>query len=264
MLTRKVLIGMSIMFLSSNAQAANLVTNGDFEQNGGLGQITGGVSYATGWTSGTPTDATYAFNFIVDSTADSAGFPSVNTPTAGTNIYLWGPNTPVANGGPVANGFTGSPTGGDFMGMDGAYATAAISQTISGLVTGQEYELSFDWAASQFTDQTGDTTQSLQVTFGSDVVSTTPFDLPGKGFSGWMHYTTTFTAGSSSQILSFLAVGSPAGLPPFTLLDGISLTEKTIPPSPVPEPSSLALLGLGAIGFAVRSFSRRRASQKSL
>lgn len=239
----------------------NLVTNGSFEQNGGVGQIAGGVSYATGWTTGTPSDATYAFNFIVDANADSSGFPSVFTPQAQTNIYLWGPNTPANKGGSVANGFQGSPDGGSFLGMDGGYATAPVSQVISGLTVGTQYTLSFQWAASQFTDANLPTTQSLGITFGTETASTPQFNLPGKGFSGWMNFSTDFTASSVQQTLSFLAqAGGPSALPPFTLLDGVTLIEKTN--NVVPEPSSILMLtaGLLCVGVYRRRHLRAQAA----
>ena len=246
----------------SLAWSANLVSNGDFETNGGLGQISGGISSAAGWTSGTPTDATYAFNFIVNGNADSLGFPSVNSASMGTNIYVWGPNTPAGKGGPVSNGFTSSPNGGYFMGMDGGYATAAVSQTINGLTPGDEYNLSFEYAFSQFTDQVGATTQSIQVDFGSQQTSTPSYNLPGKGFSGWQTYSYKFTAGSASQTLSFLAIG-PYGLPPFALLDNVVLEPTTNPPPPpaVPEPASLSLAALGACAVFGR-YRRLKARQK--
>jgi hypothetical protein len=62
----------------------------------------------------------------------------------------------------------------------------------------------------------------------------------------------TFTANSTSELLSFLAVGTPSGnLPPFALLDGVSLTA-------VPEPSNWAMMlaGFGGLGFA--AVRRRR------
>jgi len=233
----------------SLAWSANLVTNGDFETNGGLGQIdvSPAISYATGWSSGTPTDATYAFNFIIDANADNAGFPSVNTPTLLTNIYVWGPETPAGKGGPQNNGFTGSQNGGYFLGMDGGYATAAMSQMINGLTVGTSYTLSFEYAFGQFTDQFLATDQSITVGFGGDTDTTGTYNVPDRGFSGWHNYSKAFTATSSSQLLSFLAVG-PYGLPPFAMLDGVRLEETTgpPPPNPIPEPATLTLAALGA------------------
>lgn len=250
--------GLTLIPAAGSQAGINLVTNGSFENNGGVGQIGGGVSFATSWTSGTPTDATYAFNFMVDAKADSLGFPSVFTPTAGTNIYLWGPNTPAGKGGPVNNGFTGSPDGGYFLGMDGGYATAAVSQSISGLTVGAQYTLSLTWAASQFTDATGATTQSLGITFGSETASTTPYSLPGKGFSGWQNFSTDFTATSTQQTLSFLAqAGGLSALSPFLLVDGVRLEEKAS--NPVPEPSSILMLSTGLLCIGVSR--RRRLSQ---
>jgi hypothetical protein len=248
----------------SLAWSANLVVNGDFEQNGGLGQINvnPAISYATGWASGTPTDAQYAFNFIVDQNADNAGFPSVFSPGAGTNIYVWGPETPANKGGPQANGFTGSPNGGYFMGMDGGYATAAISQTINGLDTTKQYTLSFEYAFGQFTDQQGATNQSITVGFGGATDSTGTFLVPSKGFLGWNNFSKNFTPTSSSQLLSFLAVG-PYGLPPFAFLDNVSLVEVTGPPPPppgVPEPATLTLAALGACAVFGR-YRRLKARQ---
>ncbi len=232
------------MATATSAYAStNLVTNGGFEINGGNGQLGGGVSYATGWTSGTPTDAAIAFNFILDSNAAKIGFPSVNSPAAGTNIFVWGPD---GHAGGSANGFTGSPDGGYFLGGDGAYATAAISQTISGLTAGTDYTLSFDWAQSQFNDAVGGTTSGWNVTFGSETGTTGTPSLASQGFSGWTNFTQIFTATSDSQVLSFLAVGTPSGLPPFALLDGVRLE---VPFAPVPVPAALPLMASGLIGL---------------
>ena len=231
------------MATASSAYAStNLVTNGDFEINGGNGQLGDGVSYATGWTSGTPTDAAIAFNFILDSNAATIGFPSVNSPSAGTNIFVWGPG---GHAGGSDNGFTGSPNGGYFLGGDGAYATAAISQTISGLTVGAQYTLGFDWAQSQFTDAVGSTTSGWNVTFGSDTATTGAQALASKGFAGWNTFSQIFTATNASETLSFLAIGTPSGLPPFALLDGVSLTEVTS----VPVPGALPLMASGLIGL---------------
>jgi hypothetical protein len=235
--------------LSAHASPpVNLVSNGDFESNGGLGQLGGGISFATGWTSGTPSDAAVAFNFIVDATADSVGFPSVNTATVHTNIFMWGP------GKGVSNGFTGSSNGGKFLGSDADYANAPVSQVINGLTVGKQYAIGFEWAQGQFTDATGPTTTGWNVSFGSENQSTGAAALPSQGFSGWKNYAGTFTASAASQTLSFLAIGGPAGLPPFALLDGVTLTE--VPA--VPEPGTLALMlaGFGLVGVMAKRRQR--------
>ncbi len=242
--------------------AFDLVTNGSFENNGGTGELAGGITTLAGWTVGPtiPTSNTppgsAPFDFVVDANADSAGFTSVYSPP---NIYLWGPNTPAGQGGPSNNGFTGSPDGGDFFGGDSGYATATLSQTITGLTPNDQYLLSFQWAASQFTNATAATQQDWQVTFGGTTVQTPTFNLPGQGFSGWMTYTNVFTASSASQTLTFLAQsGGPSGLPPFSLLDGVSLVDVT---SSTPEPVS-AFLMLGGIAGVI-GVSRLRIRRKA-
>ena len=79
-----------LAFAAGAAQAANLVQNGSFEANGGVGQV-GAVTLLTGWTVGAATDGTpIPFDFVLDANADSTGFNS----STGT-IRVWGPNTPV-------------------------------------------------------------------------------------------------------------------------------------------------------------------------
>ena len=54
---------------------------------------------------------------------------------------------------------------------------------------------------------------------------------------------TRFTATAASQVLTFLAVGTPAGQPPISLLDGVNLTF-------VPEPGSALVVIAGLAGLA--------------
>jgi hypothetical protein len=152
-----------------------------------------------------------------------------------------------------------SPDGGNFVGLDGDQGDVAtgvpnvqggISQTINGLAIGEHYILTFNWAATQIANRKGDTTDQLHITFGDESVDTAIVPVAEGEFEGWYTGQYQFTATSNSQVLSFLSVGTPSGLPPIALLDGVSLTA-------VPEPATWAmmLLGFGGIGAMIR---RRR------
>lgn len=219
----------------AHATPVNLVTNGGFETlTNGAGQL-GYNTVATGWT-------TTGYNFVyAPNTADSTGA----TGSYG-NVKLWGPGV-GAN-----NGFTNSPTGGNFLAADGAYEVAPIYQTISGLVIGQTYNLTFNWAAAQQYNYSGSTTEQWAVSLGNQTISTAVYNDPNHGFSGWMSESFTYTATSTSEVLSFLSKGTPNGEPPFSLLDSVSLTAN------VPEPSSVALFFGGLVLVGVASRFRRR------
>ena len=216
-----------------SAHAVNLVVNGGFEATtNGKGQL-GFNTNATGWTNANG----YTFLFTPGSADTSGAIGEFG------QLSLWGPG----NG--SANGLTVSPTGGNFIASDGAFQTTPIKQTITGLVAGQKYDLGFDWGAAQQFGFTGATTEQWQVSLGGETHSTAVASAASHGFSGWKHQVLSFTATGASEVLSFLAVGTPNGVPPFALLDGVTLT------AAVPEPSTWALM-LG--GFAVVGFIARR------
>jgi len=220
-----------LLCTSAHATPINLVTNGDFETTtNGAGRLTTST-VATGWT-------TNGYNFLfAGNGADKNNF-----------LTLWGP----ANG--SLNGLGASPVGGNFIGADGAYGVGAIQQTIKGLVVGQQYDLSFYWAAAQQNGFSGVTTEKWNVSLGNQTISTATFTNANHGFSGWMYETFTYTATATTEVLSFLAYGTPNGEPPFSLLDGVSLKAK----ADIPEPSSTALFlgGLALLALAMR-LSRR-------
>lgn len=223
-----------VMGLSGFAISANaaLVTNGSFETNGGGGQIGSnpGTTTALGWSVQTP-PASYFFLFTSGGQATGSGV----TGEYG-NVKLLGSIGP-------------SPDGGAFIGADPGYQNSAITQTINGLTAGTVYTVSFDYAGAQQSGFNGATQEGWQVSLGSETKSTDLLSNVSHGFTGWTNTSLTFTATSGSEVLSFLAIGTPGqAAPPFALLDGVSMT----PVTSTPEPASWTMLvgGLGLLGCA--------------
>jgi len=223
--------------IAAPAAAVNLVTNGSFEtttytKSSDLGGTQGSAPVATGltgWTSG-------GFNLVY--------FGGTQTTVSANNRY----NDPLTY---FRSDVTTSPDGGNFVALDGdSSIRGALSQTITGLTSGAQYLLTFNWGGGQLRNRTGDTTEQLQVSFGGVTKSTPILNDPSTVFSGWKNASFTFTANGTSQVLSFLSIGTPDGQPPIAVLDGVSLTA-------VPEPATWALLmiGFGMVGYAAR---RRR------
>ena len=120
---------------------------------------------------------------------------------------------------------------------------------------GQKYTVGFDWAGAQQSGYTGPQTEQWAVSLGNQTQTTAVYNNPSHGFSGWMHESFTFTATSGSEALSFLAIGTPTGVPPFSLLDGVTMVAAV----PEPETWALMLCGMGLIG-AVQRRRRNRAA----
>lgn len=247
---------LALTLAAGAAQASSLVVNGDFSANSLSSVAAAGYSGAeidthwsyptgvTGWSSPSVGSYTNAYNLYF------FGAPGAN-PDADTRYTASEAQHPNVN-------FTGpSPNGGAFMVLDGDPSfTGPLQQTINGLVVGKKYDLSFYWAAGELSNRTGYTSEQLTGTFGTDSFATStylnlnPAGVPGS-FSGWKLVDFKFTAQSTSQLLSFLSVGTPAAnLPPVAFLDGVSLRM-------VPEPGAwaLMLMGFGGLGVALR---RRR------
>ena len=189
------------------------------------------------------------YNFIFAAgTADTTGATGVYG-----GLTLWGPNNGSANGLPPS-----SPNGGNFVAADGDFQTEAITQTINGLKAGDKYTVSFYWAGAQQEGFTGPTTDAWIVGFGSATQETPIVNNVSHGFTGWQHQSFTFTADGASDVLSFLAVGTPAGVPPFSLLDGVSVNSVS-----APEPGSVTLLvSLAGLlgGLGIRRFRKKAKS----
>ena len=286
------------------ARATNYVVNGDFEDSspvntttyptstGGIGQI-GPIVSLPSWLTECLQNCSDGgvgsggFAFVLNEDADNrsaanpaypnqgGGFPSLNSPSAGTNIFVWGPDfygpgTSTVGGantisGPILNGFTTSSNGGKFVGIDGDYGRAKIKQTVSGLTPGDPYTLSFEYAGSQFTDAAGATSQEWRVSYNgtSSVVN---WSVPSTWFKSWQTQTYNFIAASSGFDLVFEAYGRGvddlSGLPPFLLLDNVQILDPTTPPPPPPGtsvPGPLPILGAGLSLAWSRKLRRRLA-----
>jgi len=247
-------IGFSAMaFLTLGRPAkADLVTNGSFEitsltSTGYFSQFGSGPSNVAGWTvncAGTVAGSCIPGDPALILEVPAAG-PTPFTPGQG----LYGPApSPATDPIPV------SPDGGNYVAEDTEAALRTnFYQTINGLTVGREYVLSFYQAASQQQGETGATTEQWTVAFGSQTQYSSVMDNPSESFTPWNRQTMTFTATSTSQVLSFLADSPALGAPPVALLDGVSLV-------PAPEPSFAAFLGAGLLGLvALRRWRQRRA-----
>ena len=228
-------------YIAPAAALTNLVTNGSFSQSTYTASSQFGSNFGgqgvTGWSAS-------GFNlYFVGGT---------QTTTSAANQYN---DTQTY----FRTNFVASPDGGNFVALDGdSTLRGPLTQTITGLTSGKGYNLSFQWAATQLRNRTGATTEQLQVSFGGDTRKTQILSVPSMGFTGdtsnptttWFTQNFYFVANGTSQVLSFLSLGTPNGQPPIAVLDGVALTA-------VPEPATWALLlvGFGMIGFSAR---RRR------
>jgi hypothetical protein len=235
----------------AGAVPLNLVKNGGFEEGTGVGQIdaVGGVTLAH-WSS------PWGYNFVMaEGKGDSDG---ANIPAYGAPLRLWGLNNP-AGGAQGATALQISNNGGNFIANDGDYGQQALTQLITGLLVGHTYAVNFEWAAAQQFGFDGPTTEQWNVSLGQQTQSTAVYQNAEHSSSSWMQETFHFTATSTEELLAFLAVGTPVGQPPFSLLDGVSMYDVTA----VPEPSTLGVMvtGLGLVAWLARR--RKRAASLS-
>lgn len=282
-LTNKLLLLTACLQLAQictqQASAVNLITNGDFSSttsniiNQQIGvanaAVAGGATaLVTGWVSGkaTPTiggipgtstqadllTPTVNYNFIYGpGDAGTIGALTKYTTAAAPNspatrvTLCTDLNSPTGSGASAIP--ASSPDGGNFLALDGSFETGPMSQQLSGLTIGNKYDLSFYWAAAQ---QTGypainGLTEFLQVSLGGQKINTSTVTFPQYNFVNWAKVTMTFTADAVNPVLSFLSVGTPDGLPPFALLDGVSMEA-------VPEPSAALIGTLGVLALLRR------------
>lgn len=256
------LAGLSLLAYSAQAQYLPGLTNLDFTVYGGIapkGCFT--CVNPAGWTGGSGL-------IFIDSTtfAQSAAGP----------VYLqtYGNPSPNLPGNYVeADGNPGFESGFNYL--------------VSGLTQGDTYTLIFYQGGSQ---QTGfangqNTTEQWIVSLGTsgmsfcngcgaadayyggndstysnvdptaDVQASPLMVTPSGGTTPWQQVTMTLKADATTDLLSFLAWGdngNTVNLPPIVFLTGVD-TPNLIT---VPEPATLALLGIGLLGFGASRMRR--------
>jgi len=228
-------IAITLFTLAMPARATtNYVQNGSFSTTSGPGQIDYDGQTLADWTNTDWNGTQVGYNFLFSSTDFDNG-----TGVGGDsgNVQLWGPG----NG--SNNGLGPSPDGGNFVADDGAYEASDLTQQISGLTPGLQYELSFLWGGAQQEGFNGQTTEQWEVTLGSQTEYTQTLTDPSNGFTGWEYVTLDFIPTVSNPLLSFFAIGTPVtpSEPPFVLLDGVNLEQ-------APEPGTFVLIGVGLLG----------------
>ena len=247
--------------LGSSAPASGAIIN--LVQNGGFETLSGGSTIASpggficktsgnnictsnlaNWTStchgvtNCGTTSTPASILFANTTGTAFNNGNGLTPTGASTSQF---NSRVdANG--VRQSVASGVTGGNFLAIDGdTNFNASISQTIGGLTIGQNYILQFWQAAAQQKGTTGVQTEKWQVSFDTDTLISTVMNNPTGGFQDWNQQTMIFTAHKVTQVLTFLALGTPNGGPPVVLLDGVTLV--------TPEPGTFALFGGGILAL---------------
>jgi hypothetical protein len=232
-------IGALAVGQAAPAAQLNLVTNGNFDtttytHNNQFGTPYGGQG-VTGWTGGGGYEIYFFAGTASTNSADSQYDSGYNT--GSEKFYTMPPS--------ISGGTTGN-----FVALDGDSAVGGggvISQTINGLTIGSTYLLSFDWATGQLQSRSGATTDNIKVTLGNQSFTTQTIADASQSSTPWLTQTFLYTATATSETLTFLAQGTPSGLPPMVALDGISLVA-------APEPTSIAMFGtaLAVLGFFYR------------
>jgi PEP-CTERM motif len=173
-----------------------------------------------------------------------ASFTYVDSPGSADN--------PLANGIPVYPPFpVNSPAGGNFIQADGTPGlSVAITQTINSLTALQNYTLTFYQAGDQELNGNVGSLENWEVSLGSDTQYSSVMNVPQGAVVPWQPQTLSFMATSTSEVLSFFAIGTP-GDPPMVFFSDPDLEAS------VPEPSAFLLLaGVGMV-IAIGRVGRR-------
>jgi choice-of-anchor C domain-containing protein len=215
----------SVAIPSSGARAVT-ITNGSFES--GLANV-----------------GTYTTLNAVDSTSITGW-----TVTAGSIDY-------------IGTYWTASD-GNRSLDLDGLSA-GTISQQLTGLTIGQQYQVFFDIAGNP---DSGPTDKTLDVMASLNSQSYSFTIVPGTtthSNMGWVTESFLFTASATTADLSFISTtttggesGHPAAYGP--ALDNVRIAEAAAVITPLPSSLSMMLLGLAGLGLGFYHRTRRQAS----
>jgi hypothetical protein len=244
------LVAATALHAPAQAGSINLITDGTFQDTQNGLASPGGFLCQNGSTVGSTCTSNLQYwtptcsSSSCEGTSTPASLLFINPTTHDAYSTAW-------NGGNGLYPTIAAPPGGsNVVAIDGGMPyNSTIAQTVNGLVAGNEYVLTFYQGAAQQEGNNTATTEKWQVTLGSSTQTGYTMNNAAQGVVPWNEVTMNFIATSTSEVLTFVAIGTPNGDPPVVLLADVDLF--------LPEPGSMALLGAGVFALLV---ARRRAS----
>ena len=199
-----------------------------------------------------------AFALVGQAKADLVVDGGFEVPSSGASVQTFNAGTTIGGGftvnsgsvDVVASSFFPAFAGNQSLDLDGSNS-GSISQTLA-TTAGTSYTLSFEYSNNPFVVLGATALATATVSVGG---TTSLFTHSGATTANMNYtlFTESFVASSTSTVLTFTS------LDPSTSNGGIVLDAVSVNAATVPEPSSLALVGLGSI-LALARFRGRNAA----